>query len=85
MTTQPPDRHQAKRTTLRNIPDDLKTEVHRILDAHTAEPKWTLNDLLIASMVMLTKNPAAYLKRLEEFRPPYKRGRPPKTPPAEVE
>ncbi|MEV0396739.1 hypothetical protein [Polymorphospora rubra] len=63
------------------IPDLAPAErvtVARIL----AEHGWTARDFLIASPSLLTKNPAAMLDRLAQFRPPRKKkGRPPKRPP----
>ncbi|MFE0530453.1 hypothetical protein ACFW0V_22945 [Micromonospora parva] len=46
--------------------------------AQLAGRGWTMNDFLVACLVLLSKNPQALLHRLQEFRPPKKSGRPPK-------
>ncbi len=71
-----PDRHQRDKTTFRP-PDEVKTDAQRVL----AGRDWTLNDFLVACMVLLAKNPDAMLDRLKEFRPAPKKGRPRKRSP----
>ncbi|BCJ65104.1 hypothetical protein [Polymorphospora rubra] len=56
-----------------------RVAVARIL----AEHGWTARDFLIASLTLLTKNPAAMLDRLAQFRPPSKKGCPPRRPPSD--
>ncbi|MFI1194168.1 hypothetical protein ACH4T9_13035 [Micromonospora sp. NPDC020750] len=70
-----PDRHQRDKTTFRP-PDEVKTEAQRVL---AGRDDWTLNDFLVACMVLLTRNPDAMLDRLKDFRPPPKKGRPRKS------
>jgi hypothetical protein len=71
-----PDRHENPGVLAR--PDlKLRDQAKAVLDANG----WTMNDFLIACLVLLTKNPGAMLNRLAEFRPPRKVGRPKKKAP----
>ncbi|MFJ8690205.1 hypothetical protein [Micromonospora wenchangensis] len=69
-----PDRHQRDKTTFRP-PPEVKTEAQNVL---ANRPDWSMNDFLVACLVLLTKDPDAMLDRLKEFRPPPKKGRPPR-------
>jgi hypothetical protein len=70
-----PDRHENPGVLAR--PDRrLRDRAKEILDANG----WTMNDFLIACLILLTKNPSAMLARLADFKPPRKVGRPPKNP-----
>lgn len=68
------DRHERDKTTFRP-PPEVKADAQKVLNEHG---DWTMNDFLVACLVLLAKNPKAMLDRLAEFRPPPKRGRPPK-------
>lgn len=67
------DRHQHDKTTFRP-PPEVKTEAQNALAKHPGE--WTMNDFLVACLVLLAKDPGPMLERLAEFRPPPKKGRP---------
>ena len=69
-----PDRHENPGVLARPN-KQLRDQARDILDARG----WTMNEFLIACLVLLTKNPKAMLGRLDEFKPPYKRGRPRKS------
>lgn len=73
-----PDRHENP-GVLARPGKDLRDQAKHVLEARG----WTMNDFLVASLVLLTKNPDAMLKRLAEFRPPRKFGRPKKVAPPE--
>jgi len=68
-----PDRHENPGVLARPTPD-IRDTAKRELSARG----WTMNDFLVACLVLLSKNPQAMLDRLQEFRPPAKKGRPPK-------
>ena len=70
-----PDRHRDAAILVRPTVQ-LRDQARAILEANG----WTMNDFLIACLVLLTKNPSAMLNRLKEFRPPEKKGRPRKKP-----
>ena len=74
LVTQPknPDRHKHPGVLAR--PDPKTREA--IQKALTARG-WTLNEFLIACMALGAANPDAMLRRLAQFRPPIRRGRPP--------
>jgi hypothetical protein len=72
-----PDQHQQSKATVRP-PAELKDAVHKVL---AEADDWTVNDFVIACMRMLVKRPKTFLKQLEVFKPPRKRGRPPKPKP----
>jgi hypothetical protein len=67
-----PDRHDTRSGVLGRPDPALRVQASRIL----AENGWTMNHFLIACLVLLTRNPAPFLARLSEFRPPAKKGRP---------
>ena len=71
------DQHKTKPTV--RLPDDLKAAVQKVLDdlPERDEP-WTVNDVAVAAVAMFVKRPKTVLKMLEPFKPPRKRGRPPK-------
>jgi hypothetical protein len=54
------------------------TEIRDAAQLELTRADWTMHDFLSACMVLLAKNPEAMLMRLADFRPPRKRGRPPK-------
>lgn len=68
-----PDRHERDKTTFRP-PPEVKAAAQEVLNDRD---DWTMNDFLVACLVLLAKNPQAMLDRLAEFRPPPKKGRPP--------
>lgn len=70
-----PDRHQRDKTTFRP-PPEVKEAAQKALSDSPGD--WTMNDFLVACLVLLAKNPKAMLDRLAEVRPQPKRGRPPK-------
>ena len=73
------DTHKVK-PTLR-VPPDLKAAALRELETQPdGDVPWTLNDIAVAAITMFVKRPRTVLKMLAPFRPPYKRGRPSKTP-----
>lgn len=74
MDDERPDRHTGKRTTVR-LPDEVKAPAQQVLAKHG----WTINDFIVASLTLVAANPDAMLKRLNQFRPTPKRGRPKKT------
>lgn len=69
-----PDRHE-KPGVLARPDEQLRDDTRAILKA----ADWTMNDFLVACLVLLTKERGALLKQLEEHRPPRKRGRPRKS------
>lgn len=74
-----PDPHKTK-PTLR-VPADLRAAAQEQLEDQpdTGHP-WTLNDIAVAAITMFVRRPKTALRMLEPFRPPYRRGRPPKLP-----
>lgn len=69
-----PDRHTNPGVLARPDPE-LRDAAKQVL----GERGWTMNDFLVACLVLLTKNPKAILDRLDEFKPPPKPpGRPSK-------
>lgn len=71
------DRHQAPARTFRPPP-----EVYEAAQKVLAERGWTINDFVSASLSLVTQNTDAMLKRLSQFRPPERRGRPKKDQPS---
>lgn len=67
------DRHAGHRRTFRP-PDADYEDALNTLRAHD----WTMNEFLIACLVMAAKNPRDMLKSLAATRPQLRRGRPPK-------
>ncbi len=59
------------------VPPEVKAAAQEALadQPDRAEP-WTLNDVVTAALSMLAKRPKTFLKMLEPFKPPRKRGRP---------
>lgn len=74
MTDTKPDRHRNPAVISRPTPE-LHTTTKTTLDAND----WTMNEFVIACMELVNRNPAAMLKRLAAFKPPRKKGRPPKS------
>lgn len=73
-----PDTHKVPVSSLR-LPPGLKATAHKALEDQPArDDPWTLNDIAVAAIAMFVKRPKTVLKMLEPFKPPYKRGRPPK-------
>jgi len=68
-----PDRHRNRPIMARPDPQ-LREHAQRLL----AEHGWTTSDFMIAALMLLTRNPEAMLRRLADFRPPARRGRPPR-------
>jgi hypothetical protein len=69
-----PDRHK--------LPGVLARPEPKVAAAAREELRkagWSMNDFLVACLALLTRNPAAMLGRLDEFRPTPRRGRPRKT------
>ncbi|MER7166805.1 hypothetical protein ABT336_12175 [Micromonospora sp. NPDC000207] len=72
-----PDRHENPGVLARPT-TELRDEAKQVL----ASNGWTMNDFLVACLVLLTRNPGPMLERLKEFKPvPKKPGRPPKRAP----
>ncbi len=69
-----PDRHKTPSGVLGRPDPELRDQAQRILTEHD----WTMNQFLIACLVLLTKNPKALLARLAEYKPALRWGRPPK-------
>lgn len=67
-----PDPHKQPSSTLRP-PLEAKDGAKRALE----DTGWSLNDFVTACMLMLAKRPKTFLRELEPFKPPRKRGRPP--------
>ncbi|MFI6228661.1 GIY-YIG nuclease family protein [Micromonospora echinospora] len=68
-----PSRHRNKPLSIR--PDrDLQERTKATLAAHD----WSLTEFVTACMELVNRNPDAMLGRLNEFKPPRVRGRPPK-------
>ena len=61
------------------VPADVKAAALEALkdQPERAEP-WSVNDVVIAALRMFAKRPKTMLRELEPYKPPYKRGRPPK-------
>ena len=68
-----PDRHKNPGVLGRPTPE-LREQAQTVLEGHG----WTMNGFLVACLALLVRDPQALLAQLEPFRPPYKRGRPPK-------
>ena len=66
-----PDRHANPGVLARPAPETAEAAREELKRAG-----WTMNDFLVACLVLLTRNPAAMLTRLDEFRPAQRRGRP---------
>lgn len=64
-----PDQHETRSGVLARPDPELRDATRGILEAHG----WTMNDFLIACMVVLGQNPEGMLKRLTEARPPAKK------------
>lgn len=69
-----PDLHRQPKSTFRP-PRDVKDAAQKVL---ADEPDWTLTDVLVASLRLLAAKPKTFLKQLGPYKPPPKRGRPPK-------
>lgn len=69
-----PDRHENPGVLARPS-KPLRDQARVLLKAKD----WTMNEFLVACLVLLTRNPKAMLERLDEFRPPRKKGRPRKS------
>lgn len=72
--TQPtnPDRHRYPIVASRPDP-----QTRQAITVALKARGWTLNDFLVACMRLGAANPDAMLRRLAQFRPPARRGRPP--------
>lgn len=68
-----PDRHKNPGVLGRPTPE-LREQAQAALEVHG----WSMNDFLVACLGLLAKDPRAILALLEPFKPPRKRGRPPK-------
>jgi hypothetical protein len=67
-----PDRHKHGGVLAR--PDPATRQAAReVLDAHG----WTMNEFIVACLRLVAANPTAMLRRLVQFRPTTKSGRPP--------
>jgi hypothetical protein len=71
-----PDQHRETKATVRP-PAALRAAAQDVLDD---ADDWTFNDFVVACLAMLVKRPKTFLRQLEPFKPPRKRGRPPKQP-----
>jgi hypothetical protein len=61
------------------VPDELKAAAQEALKGQPDRPEpWTLNDIVVAAVAEYVKRPRTREKQLEPFKPPRKRGRPPK-------
>jgi hypothetical protein len=69
-----PDRHREPGVLARPSPE-LRDEAKQLL----ADAGWTMNEFLIAALVLLTKNTKPFLGHLDEFRPERRKGRPRKS------
>lgn len=67
-----PDRHRQDKATFRPPPEAKKAAQ----DVLNSRDDWTMNDFLVACLVLLAKNPDAMLTLLAEFKPEPRRGRP---------
>jgi hypothetical protein len=65
------DLHRESKLSIR--PPDAAKQVAKDALAGT---DWTLNDFVTACMLMLGRRPKTFLRELEPFKPPRKRGRP---------
>jgi hypothetical protein len=70
-----PDPHKI-RPSLR-LPAELKAAAQeKLKDQPERDDPWTLNDVVVAAVAMFVKRPKTFLRELEPFKPPRKRGRP---------
>ena len=61
------------------VPAEVKAAAQEALDGQPDRPDpWTLNDIVVAAVAEYVKRPRTREKQLEPFKPPRKRGRPPK-------
>lgn len=67
-----PDRHRYPVVVTRVEPE-LKAAAQRTFE----DRGWTVSDFLAACLKLGVSNPDAMLRRLAQFRPPQRRGRPP--------
>lgn len=71
-----PHKQQAKDF---RVPAELKAAALEELKGQPDRPDpWSLNDIVIAALAEYVKRPRTREKQLDPFKPPYKRGRPPK-------
>lgn len=62
------------------MPAELKAAAQEALkDQPERDDPWTLNDIVVAAVAEYVKRPRTREKQLEPFKPPRKRGRPPKS------
>ncbi|MEU4558388.1 hypothetical protein AB0F72_08360 [Actinoplanes sp. NPDC023936] len=62
------------------VPSEVKAAARKALAGQPPRPDpWTLNDIVTAALAEYAKRPRTREKQLEPFKPPRKRGRPPKT------
>lgn len=66
-----PDRHENP-GVLGRPARELRERAQEVLAAYG----WSMNDFLVACLGLLTKRPKTFLRELEPFKPPRKRGRP---------
>lgn len=69
-----PDPHKVPKSSLRPPAEAKKAGQDALRDTG-----WTLNDFITACLLMLAKRPKTFLKQLEPFKPPSRRGRPRKS------
>lgn len=73
-----PDPHKLQPSF--RIPTELKAAAQEKLKGQPDRPEpWTLNDIVVAAVAEYVKRPRTREKQLEPFKPPRKRGRPPKS------
>lgn len=76
------DLHKLSKATFRP-PTEVKNAAQQVLAAQeppAGKDPWTLNDVLVACLALLAARPRTFLRQLEPYRPPRKRGRPRKQP-----
>lgn len=67
-----PDRHKTRSGVLGRPDPELRQKSAEMLEARD----WTMNEFIVAALDLFTRNPDAMLKRLGEFKPARRNGRP---------
>lgn len=69
-----PDRHKTRSGVLGRPDPELRQKSAEMLEARD----WTMNEFIVAALEVFTRNPDAMLKRLGQFKPERRKGRPPR-------
>ena len=70
--THNPDRHKTRTGVFARLTPELRGSAQSILEANG----WTMNDFLLACLMLLARNPQPFLARLDQVLPGRSRSRP---------